>query len=278
MCAETKYPVPIVCPNDLGELQTTGSGYLCSVCGQVFSSFHGIVELLPRETLQATSPESLQLTAYRATFSTRANTAWRHFLGTWVNQLGNAYLYSWATRNLERRARGRSLSVLDAACGDGILLRYLPARHRYVGIDFSSRPLLCAQRFRPASYFRADLNHLPFPDGTFDAVVSLQALQYLSKPAQALAQIARVLKPGGSLVLTVPNDESLKYRFLGIPKIQLQRFNRRSLPEMLGHHFKILDLATRGLWLPAPKVSFHVPGIYPVRWGLSWTVVAEPKK
>src|ERR1700736_6221355 len=221
---------PVLCPDDFGELQALNSDLRCSRRGRLFPSGEGLFELLPRESLLATSPESLQLNAYRASFSNRPESAWRRAAGAFLNVMGNGYLYCWARRSLEEFARGRKLNVLDAACGDGVLRNYLPSCHSYVGIDFSSRLLARAQRYYPACYFRADLNHLPFPDAAFDVVLSLQALHYLDRPELALAQIARFLNPGGRLLLSVPNDESFKYRLHGIPHIQLQRFDQRSLP------------------------------------------------
>ena len=278
MHREAERVVAIVCPNDLAELQRTSGGFLCIACKRDFPLVDGIVDLLPRETLEEASSENVQLNSYRASFSNRADTAWRHSLGMFLNLLGNRYLYSWAARTLEKVASGRSFVVLDAGCGDGILLRYLSNLHRYVRIDFSARPLSRAQRYHPATYFRADLNHLPFPDAAFDAVVSFQALQYVDRPEFALAQMARILKPTGTLLLTVPNDESFKYRRQGIPQIQLQRFNRQTLPSLLAPAFDVVEARTRGFWVPAPAVSLHLPGVYPTRWGLSWTVVATPKK
>ncbi len=278
MNGEIPSRINIACPDDLGQLQGVVGGFQCCSCGRHFPSVDGIAELLPREALQETSPENSQLNAYRASFSNRPERAWRHSLGVFLNLLGNAYLYSWAFRTLEKLTGGQSFAILDAACGDGILRRYLPNRHAYVGIDFSTRLLVRAQRYRPATFFQADLNHLPFPSAAFDAVLSLQALQYLDRPQAALAEMARVLKPGGKLLLTVPNDESFKYRRQGIPQIQLQRFNRQSLPALLAAKFEVLQATTRGFWLPVPKISLHAPGVYRPRWGLSWTVVATPKK
>ncbi len=274
----TEQPILPCCPDDLGELEQTGIGLHCRLCERNFPSIDGTVELLPLETLKETSAESLQLDAYRASFSNRPDRPWQRPFAVFMNKLGNGFLYSWAARAVEKIADGQSLSVLDAACGDGILRRYLARHHSYVGIDFSTRPLFRAQRYNPAAYFRADLNQLPFARATFDLVLSFQALQYLSRPEQALAQMARVLKPGGKLLLTVPNDESFKYRFQGIPRIQLQRFNRQSLPALLAPQFEVLHASTHGFWVPVPKISVHAPGVYRPRWGLSWTVVATPKR
>jgi SAM-dependent methyltransferase len=278
MNVESASRISIACPDDLGALHEASTGLQCTLCGRRFPSVDGIVELLPCEALQEASPENSQLNAYRANFSNRPDSVWHHSLGVFIDLLGNRYLYSWAVRALERSAKGQSFAILDAGCGDGILRRFLSSRHSYVGMDFSSRPLSRAQRYNPATYFRADLNHLPFPSATFDAVLSFQALQYLDRPAVALAEMARVLKPAGKLFLTVPNDESFKYRRQGISRIQLQRFNRQSLSALLAPQFEVLQASTRGLWVPVPRISMHAPGVYPPRWGLSWTVVATPRK
>jgi SAM-dependent methyltransferase len=237
-----------------------------------------ILELLPRETSLEWSPEATQMNAYQATFSSRPEKNWRHPFAIFMNTCGNGYLYAWAARVLENLSSGRSQIVLDAACGEGSLRRYLSHKHFYVGVDFSTRLLARAKRYNPATYFRADLKHLPFLNATFDTVFSLQALQYLERPELALAQIARVLKPDGRLVLTVPNNHSFKYRFQGIPRIQLQRFDSKTLPDALTRSFDILETRTQGIWLPMPKIPVHVPGTYPATTGLSWTVVAKPRK
>jgi len=279
----TPEPIPpafpdAVCPDDLAALNSISGGVQCSRCGRKFEARDGVIELLPRETFEQSSPESVQLQAYGASFSRRQAQGFYQRLGAGLAILGNGYLYSWAGRALEAFAAGGNLAVLDAACGDGLLRRYLSSRHRHTGVDFSLRPLLRANRNYPSTYFRADLRHLPFPGHRFPAAVCLQALQYLDQPQSALAQIARVLQPGGRLLLSVPNCWSVKYRLLGLPAIQVQRFDRAAIISLLSRDFEILQLRTQGLWVPAPKVSLHLPGVYRENLGLSWTIVAAPKK
>jgi SAM-dependent methyltransferase len=246
-------------------------------CKHCFGLIDTIVELLPRETRQKTSTQGLQLEAYSQSFSGRPDRTWYRPVRTLLNKLGNGYLYSWAGRTLERLANNQSFSVLDAACGDGILQRYLSNRHVYTGVDFSTRLLLRAQPFNRATYFRADLNYLPFQNATFNAVLSLQALQYLDRPDIALAEMARVLKPGGVLLLTAPNGDSFKYRFQGTPRIQLQRFGPENFATLLTRDFDLLRLETQGFWLPCPRFPIHMPGVFSARWGLAWTAIATPK-
>lgn len=265
------------CPDDLGDLTITHQGIRCSSCGRQFPCVNGVPELLPNESLQEGSAECTQLESYRASFSNRPERPWLQPAKTFINVLGNGYLYRWAASTICWIAAERALTILDAACGEGVTKIFLPRRHSYAGVDFSSRSLLRAQRYHPAPYFRSDLNYLPFAPATFDVVVCLQALQYLQHPETALRQMARVLKPGGMLVMTVPNYQSFKYRHQGLPSLQLQRFDRGIIHNLLSQDFQIQAIETRGIWIPIPTISIHAPGRVSDRWGLSWTVVASAK-
>jgi len=104
-------------------------------------------------------------------------------------------------------ARGR---VLDAPCGDGALARDLAARiGRVCGADLAPLPIGA-----DISFVRLDLDRpLPFPDATFDAVVSLEGIEHLLAPARCLAEFCRVLRPRGRLVLTTPNVNNVQSRW-----------------------------------------------------------------
>jgi SAM-dependent methyltransferase len=267
-----------VCPDDRGELRATQNGRLCSRCGRSFPLTQNILELLPKEVFQESSSERSQLERYASTFSRREEKWWSYPLRFFLARLGNGYLYDWAADCVNAAAPGINLSVLDAGCGDGILTRFLSTRHSYVGVDFSTRLLLRAVRYHRGVYIRGDLGHLPFSDDSFDVAVSLQVLQYLRRPEEALREISRVLRKDGKLFLSLPNAESFKYRLQGTPPIQLQRFDHVNMRLMLTGIFEVQDLRTRGLWLPFPKVPLHIPGTYANQYGLSWTVVATPRK
>lgn len=96
--------------------------------------------------------------------------------------------------------------ILDIATGTGWTARRISNRGAFVtGIDFSGRMIRAANRLdRSANiYFRvADAESLPFGDGEFDAVVSTFGVMFCEDPGQAAAELARVCKPGGRLVLT----------------------------------------------------------------------------
>jgi 2-polyprenyl-6-hydroxyphenyl methylase / 3-demethylubiquinone-9 3-methyltransferase len=97
--------------------------------------------------------------------------------------------------------------VLDAGCGGGLVARELAAAGaEVVGIDRSLGSLGVARRaaghFSPA---QGRLERLPFADGSFDAVVAADVLEHLPDLPAAVAELARVLAAGGSLVFDTVN-------------------------------------------------------------------------
>src|SRR5438477_1860998 len=146
-------PFELVCPDDLKSLDCKLGHLQCTHCSRNFPPVCGIMELLPRESADASSIEQAQLLRYASTFSNRPDKLWLWPLRVLLANLGNGYLYRWAARTVEQLAEGRPRSILDAACGDGMARRFLSKRHSYVGIDFSTRLLLRAQRHVPASYY-----------------------------------------------------------------------------------------------------------------------------
>ena len=97
--------------------------------------------------------------------------------------------------------------VLDIASGDGVLAELLsPHAKRYVCIDTSARVVAAAgerlRRFPNVEVREGDMHALPFKDQSFDLVVLMHALTYSAKPAQALAEAARVMRRGGRLLLS----------------------------------------------------------------------------
>ena len=113
--------------------------------------------------------------------------------------------------------------VLDIASGDGVLAELLsPHADRYVCIDSSQRVVNAAterlRRFENVEVREGDMHALPFAEASFDLVVLMHALTYASKPAQAVAEGARVLRKGGRLLLS-----------------SLARHEHRSVVEAYGH-------------------------------------------
>ena len=112
---------------------------------------------------------------------------------------------------------------LDAGCGTGTLARHLAQRGcRVTGVDGSARMIEVAERAAAGSHGALDFLHvndvvaLPFAAGSFDGVICSSVLEYVNSPPRVLAELARVLRPGGRLLVSVPNRQALLRRALKI--------------------------------------------------------------
>jgi ubiquinone/menaquinone biosynthesis C-methylase UbiE len=103
----------------------------------------------------------------------------------------------------------RAMCILDLGCGTGMFFEELTKRGKLVvGIDSSAKMLGIAQkRASGVSLVCADADRLPFKDRSFDVVVSVTLLQNVPKPDETMKEIARVLKPAGTAIVT-----SLKHK------------------------------------------------------------------
>ena len=90
--------------------------------------------------------------------------------------------------------------VLDVGCGVGFLSQLYP-NFDITGIDISDEML----KRNPHTWVKAPAEAIPFPDNTFDFVVCRSLLHHLDVPAKGLAEMVRVLKPGGKWVAWEPN-------------------------------------------------------------------------
>ena len=103
--------------------------------------------------------------------------------------------------------------ILDAGCGNGrytrFLLREADTAALITGFDYSQQMLRRA-RFRLQSdrvtHVAADLTRLPYKDAVFDAIVCGWVLEHLPDPRPGLHELARVLQPGGKLLLMATED------------------------------------------------------------------------
>lgn len=95
--------------------------------------------------------------------------------------------------------------VLDAGCGEGVIVDEFHARLRIEGID---------PNYSSARVTRGSLMALPYTDGTFSRALCLDVLEHLSfdEQATALGELHRVVAPGGELFVTVPNLAHLQSR------------------------------------------------------------------
>ena len=150
--------------------------------------------------------------------------------------------------------------ILDAGCGTGLNLRHLPAGS--TGVDINPRNVaLVQERLPDHRVVLGDVEALPFADGSFGTVLCTEVIEHIPDPSAALREFARVLRPGGVLVGSVPARSLIwKLRFLSSTCPHSEPFHNEYLPsevrEMLAGwridhisysllHFNVLFVAHR---------------------------------
>lgn len=120
-------------------------------------------------------------------------------------------LEEWADQVLDAASIQPGHRVLDVACGTGILARHALARvgaaGSVVGLDIGPGMLAVAAELAPdIEWQQGPAESLPFADHSFDAVVSQFGLMFFQDRCQAIREMLRVLKPGGTLAVAVWNE------------------------------------------------------------------------
>lgn len=164
----------------------------------------------------------------------------------------NPYWLGWyyldqAARDLAPHAKGK---LLDVGVSERPYAGYLdPHVDSYIGMDYpaaleSQEPGLwdMLDTVRNTVDVFGDGQALPFASAEFDTVFCTEVIEHLTMPEQCIAEMARVLKPGGHLLMTVPFMEPLHF----LP-CDYYRFTREALKVMLPKHgLEIVELKTRG--------------------------------
>lgn len=145
----------------------------------------------------------------RSTFSDRAS--------LWAEHSADTEQRTQDARNLASRRRfalqllqpsvPSGSKILDAGCGPGeVSAALIDSGYDVWGVDIAEPMILHARRRCTSDQFRVgDIEDMPFPDNTFDAIVCLGVIEYLDADHDALKEIARVLKPGGRAIISTPN-------------------------------------------------------------------------
>ena len=111
-----------------------------------------------------------------------------------------------------RYVGGPGRRVLDLGCRDGSLSRAYASGNEIVGVDADREALAAAAALGIETQW-ADLDEpLALDEATFDVVVAGELLEHLRDPARLVADVRRVLRPGGTFVASVPNAFRLKNR------------------------------------------------------------------
>ncbi|MHB1085438.1 MAG: methyltransferase domain-containing protein [Thiobacillus sp.] len=114
--------------------------------------------------------------------------------------------------------------VLEVGCGSGAMLRSLARREDFtgtaIGVDQCSHFIDAARKFAQVEkvdhrlvFQVGDAHRLDFPSATFDAVIAHTLISHVTEPAAVLREMARVVRPGGTIVIFDGDYASLTYAF-----------------------------------------------------------------
>ncbi|MFO0910619.1 MAG: class I SAM-dependent methyltransferase [Isosphaeraceae bacterium] len=213
-----------VCPGCRGRVEDRDEGPRCEGCDRVYPAVAGLIDW------RQNPDRYLSLEAERAKAERLAS------LAPSTDLMGLASAYYAMTEDVVDRRRDRFLShiagaevrgaalaaglpssgkVLEVGCGTGgFLVAASRLGREVVGVDIASRWLVVARRRLDdhgieVPLVLAEAERLPWPDRTFDLVVADSLIEHLDRPDLALFEWARVLRPGGSLLLWSPNRRTM---------------------------------------------------------------------
>jgi len=123
--------------------------------------------------------------------------------------------------------------VLDAGCGEGSQLIWLAKKHpdiNFFGADISKIGIEMAQKksqqLNNIIWQKADLEGIPFPENFFDLIYSQSTFEHIFNFKKALQELKRILKPGGKLIIRVPNGN----RTIGKPRMFFNYLFKKNKP------------------------------------------------
>lgn len=160
-------------------------------------------------------------------------------------------------------------SLLDVGCGEMPFRSCLPSDVAYTGIDVPQARAFAMRGSDAVIPF--DGKSIPFPDASFETVLCTEVLEHAAAPRELVSEIERVLKPGGTLLATVPFSARVHYA-----PYDFHRFTKYALTEMFGS-FEHVTINERGndLAVIANKlivVAFRM--VRPSRWSiLHWPLL-----
>lgn len=173
--------------------------------------------------------------------------------------------------------------VLEIGCGRGGFSKYLlDCGADLVAADFSDTAVTITKRLLPnMSNFEAvvaDIQNLPFSDSVFDIVVSLETLEHVPDPDKGLAELVRVTKLGGQLMISTPNYFGLLGLYRTYREVTGRGFSEVGQP--INHPLKLIDRVRKLKQLKCKVNVVDGVGHYlyiPRTYGIRMTCLDQPR-
>jgi SAM-dependent methyltransferase len=254
------------CPECHGPLDENdlGTETSCRCCGSAIGHVDGIPLLVrDRKLIEATIAEAKRAGA--ADWYTKPQLGqwtgpYRHHVEKrrrWVEGV----LAEWRSRQHASSAVG-----LDLGCGDGVNLRWLRSHfEQFYGSDYNLLRLMRARQLGvDVRLFMADIGNYPTEDDAFDIIFFNHVLEHIPDDAAALREVRRILKPGGLLILGVPNEGAAFWKLA----YRLQPESRETSDHR--HFYTAETVAAQ-----CRAAGLTVQRTYPIGWGVPhWTLDA----
>jgi SAM-dependent methyltransferase len=169
---------------------------------------------------------------------------------------------------LERTAAlSADQTLLDCGAGTGLFAEEMAVRCRVLVLDDHEESLRrLRQRFRPEQVLRVSAEGIPLADASVDAVTALDVLEHIESDRAAVREMARVLRPGGVAVVTVPAGMAL-WSDWDTSLHHYRRYSRKQLRNLFGS----------GDW-EILHVNYTNVLVYPAVWGVrKWRAWFKPE-
>lgn len=115
--------------------------------------------------------------------------------------------------------------ILDAGTGEGYFLTTIKAKEK-IGIELSEKRVITALKLFPNLRISvADVRNLPFSDNSFDVIVCSEVLEHVDGFERAIQEFKRCIKPGGCVILSFPNENTVAFGRLLLLKFPLHELD-----------------------------------------------------
>lgn len=185
------------------------------------------------------------------------------------------------------RRVGEGGTLLEVGCGTGLVMQRVARFARAVqGVDVSPG-MLARARARGLQVGEGSATALPFPDASFDVTYAFKVLAHVPEIDAALAEMARVTRPGGAMVFDAYNRHSLRYaiRRARGPRATSAAFDEAAIPTRFDsvaqarararRHGAVIDVDGIRVATPHPAV-LRVPGLGRLGRRLEWWLMRSP--
>lgn len=146
---------------------------------------------------------------------------------------------------IRRYFPGNPRTVLDVGTADGAVIDAICATFNpetAVGVEYAEELLACVNPVSVARFVRANAMSLPFPNSFFDVIIATAVIEHVPSPAGMLKECARVLCPGGMIVITTP-DPLMEHVASMIGLLEEEDHNETIDLDKLEHMAEAVELA-----------------------------------